>query len=61
MTSNFTEDLEEEKEEEEADAQKGNKQVDRQTWKEAKPRLQELVENFGANVYKSNSFTIKSV
>lgn len=37
------------------------KQVDRQTWKEAKPRLQDLVDNFGQNVYKSNSFTIKSV
>ena len=60
ITSEYTEDqeIEEEKKEEEKPA---HKQVDRQTWKEAKPKLQDMVDNFGQNVYKSNSFTIKSV
>lgn len=58
VTSEYTENEEEKKVEEQKQA---HKQVDRQTWKEAKPKLQDLVDSFGANVYKSNSFTIKSV
>jgi len=60
VTSEYTSGIEEEKEEEEP-PKPAHKQVDRQTWKEAKPRLQDMVDNFGKNVYKSNSFTIKSV
>ena len=59
-TSEYTEDLEEKKSEP-VQAKPATKQVDRQTWKEAKPKLQDLVDSFGVNVYKSNSFTIKSV
>ena len=58
MTSEYTEDIEEEKKDQ---SKPPTKQVDRQTWKEAKPKLQDLVDKFGMNVYKSNSFTIKSV
>ncbi len=60
MTSDYTEDIVEE-EKKQPEAKQQTKQVDRQTWKEAKPKLQQLVEDFGRNVYKSNSFTIKSV
>ena len=58
VTSEYTEDIEEEKKE---PAKPQHKQVDRQTWKEAKPHLQQLVDNFGQNKYESHSFTIKSV
>ena len=65
-TSEYTEDVEEGEEEQKeleppANANPQTKQVDRATWKEAKPKLQDLVDRFGVNVYKSNSFTIKSV
>jgi len=46
-TSDYTEEVEEEKKAEPPSPQQKTKQVDRQTWKEAKPKLQELVDNFG--------------
>ena len=70
VTSTYTEDVVEEEEEEEEkkeDKQQSqqHKQVDRSVWKAAKPALQQKVDNFSShdkfNVYKSNSFTIKSV
>ena len=59
VTSEYTEDIVEEEKKQPEPPKPQTKQVDRQTWKEAKPRLQQLVDEFGINVYKSNSFTIK--
>ena len=60
VTSEYTEDVEQEPEQ-----KPQSKQVDRQTWEKAKPKLQTLVDKFNTpdryNVYKSHSFTIKSV
>jgi len=36
-------------------------QIDQQVWRDAKPKLRTLIDNYGKNTYTSSNCTIKSV